>query len=208
MALPMQWASIWIWKSRATTMTVSSLTGEETHCRPWRHKAWIKLSVPRRHWFLQEEPQVTLCFLLGHKESNYQPAEAMPNLCDGKNNLVALLNLLPESSMCAGGASVIIWISMLIIVQVLPQTQIVCLVMFTGAREETIVLEHLCLKGWYFLLQRRECRNTCLMPMNVIQLPGQAYSNSCFMVSMQKCHSVVSIVEHELPTVRRMLCGF
>lgn len=44
---------------------------------------------PEEIVFLQREPQVTLHFLLGHKDSNYQPAESMPNLCDGKNNLVA-----------------------------------------------------------------------------------------------------------------------
>lgn len=36
-----------------------------------------------------------------------------------------LLHFLPESGLCAGGASVIIWIVVLVIVQVPPQTQVV-----------------------------------------------------------------------------------
>lgn len=171
-------------KSRASTIVASHR--EETHCKPWHHKAWTKTSTPRRDCFLQGDAQVTLHFLCGHKDSNYLPAEAMPNLCDGKNNLVALLYLLPESSLCAGGASVIIWISLLVIVQVLPQSQVLCLVMFAGAREETIVLEHLCLKGWYFLLQGRECRITCSVPVK-----HRIYSSSCFMIRMQYCCSVM-----------------
>ena len=68
----------------------------------------------------------------------------MANLCDGK---ITLLHPLPASLACSQVEPLVIWIGMLVIVQDLPQTPVVCLVMSTGTKGRTIVLEYLPLKG-------------------------------------------------------------
>lgn len=172
-----------------------------------KHTAYPDSTKPEQNCAHPEEStlQVTLRFLLGHKDSNYHPSDSMPNLCDGKKQLVALLHLFPESGLSAGGASLIIWIIMHLIVHVLPQTQVVCLAVFTETRGDEMFLEHLC---WYFLLQGRECRNTRFTPTNVMQLPGQTYSK-CF--SSSACRTATlrcDSVEHELSRVRPMPLDF